>query len=67
MEANDGICQGCGQRIDNPKQYHPIECCTSFKAGIRVIIDLLHKWSNQPFSHDDFVKELDDMGIDWHK
>ncbi len=32
MEAKDGICQGCGQRV-TPTQYHPIECCISFKAG----------------------------------
>ena len=26
------ICQGCGQQV-TPTQYHPIECCVSFKAG----------------------------------
>jgi len=33
MEVKDGICTGCGQQRDDIAQYHPIECCISFKAG----------------------------------
>ena len=39
----------------------------SFKAGTRVVIDLLYRWCNQPFNHDEFTEELDRLGIDWSK
>ena len=33
MKVRETVCQDCGQKLDNPNQYHPIECCISFKAG----------------------------------
>ena len=54
-----------GFRVNCDIKCHERQAELSFKAGTRVIIDLLYKWSNQPFNHDDFVRELNEMGIDW--
>ena len=38
-EAKDLICHGCGQPLKFANQYHPHECCISFKAGIKEVVD----------------------------
>ena len=40
MEAKETRfrCLGCGQLV-TPTQNHPIECCESFKAGIKEVVD----------------------------
>ena len=33
MGAKEIICQECGQKLEDVDQFHPNECCISFKAG----------------------------------
>lgn len=49
MKAEDkvGRCGECGQVLEGPNQFHNIDCCNSFKAGIREVmerIELQRKW-----------------------
>ena len=34
MEANKIKCGKCGQVLDSETQFHPNDCCISFKAGL---------------------------------
>ena len=39
MEVIEGVCTGCGQRLEDVGQFHPIECCVSFKAGMKEVVE----------------------------
>ena len=45
MEAKDTKfrCLGCGQLV-TPTQNHPIECCESFRAGKKEVVDIVLDW-----------------------
>ena len=41
MEVIEGVCTVCGQRQEVVDQFHPIECCFSFKAGMKKVVEWL--------------------------
>ena len=43
MEVIEGVCTVCGQRQEDVGQFHPIECCFSFKAGMKKVVEFVDR------------------------
>jgi hypothetical protein len=53
MKARDTqhkkYCGECGQELENWGQFHPIECCQSFNAGIKKVVECIEQQSNRNY------------------
>ena len=45
MKAEDTVINKCGEcgQIVSSQEFHPIECCNSFKAGVKEVVEWIEK------------------------
>ena len=59
-------CQACGQIVSS-RQFHPIECCESFKAGIKEVVEWMQLYviahGRVDFGSDEWQAQLKEWGV----